>query len=138
MKDDQRKGETVKPFNDKQSYELLMMLLGEKWQTMDRRGVLRQSEITAATTLLTKIGGLALAIQQAAILILNPDIGGSTIAGCLEVFNSNSMRLPQRPHGEERTGMVHALDTLWNMSFSVLSQNARSFLSVLAMLSPGK
>ena len=112
MKDSQRRGDTVKPFNEKQSYELLMQLLGEQWQSLDRRGLLRGSEIAAAKTLLDKIGGLALAIQQAAILILNPDIGGSTISAALELFNSNSKRLPQRPHGEERSEMIHGITHL--------------------------
>jgi hypothetical protein len=136
MKDNQRKGDTVKPFNDQQSFDLLMLLLGEYWQNLHTRGLLRQSEINAAKTLLKKIGGLALAIQQASILINNPDIGGATIAGALELFNSNAQRLPERPD-TERSEMIHALDTLWNMNFSILTPNARSLLSVLAMLSPG-
>lgn len=138
MKDANRRGDTVRPFSPQQSYELLMQLLGEKWQLAERRGTLPKSEINAAKTLLGKIGGLALAIQQAAVLINNPEIGGSTIGGALELFNSNSRRLPERPVGEERSEMIHSLDTLWNMSFSALTGPAREFLSVLAMLSPGK
>ena len=111
-----------------------MILLGEQWQNR----LLRQSEITAAKTLLKKLGGLALAIQQATVLINNPEIGGSTISGALELFNSNAYRLPERPDTEARSEMVHALDTLWNMNFSILSPNARNLLSVSAMLSPGK
>lgn len=109
-----------------------MLLLGEQWQSR----LLRQAEITAAKTLLKKLGGLALAIHQAAILINNPEIGGSTISGALELFNSNAQRLPPRPD-TTRTEMIHALDTLWNMNFSILTPNARNLLSVLAMLSPG-
>ena len=133
VKDKQRSGDTVKPFNEQQSFDLLMLLLGEKWQSR----LLRQSEITAAKTLLKKLGGLALAIQQAAVLIDNPAIGGSTITGALELFNSNTQRLPPRPD-TDRTEIVHALDTLWNMNFSILSPNARNLLSVLSMLSPGR
>jgi hypothetical protein len=110
-----------------------MLLLGEKWQNR----LLPQSEITAAKTLLKKLGGLALGIQQAAVLINNPEIGGSTICGALELFNSNAQRLPERPDTEQRSEMIHALDTLWNMNFSILTPNARNLLSVLAMLSPG-
>jgi hypothetical protein len=136
MKDNQRKGDTVKPFNDQQSFDLLMVLLGERWQDLYKRGLLRPSEVNAAKTLLKKIGGLALGIQQASILINNPDIGGQTIAGTLEIFNSSSQRLPERPESE-RSEMIHALDTLWNINFSILNPNARNLLSVLAMLSPG-
>ena len=136
MKDNHRKGDTVKPFNEPQSYEFLMLLLEEKWQNMHKRGLLRQSEVNAAKTLLKKTGGLALAIHQVSILINNLDIGGSTIAGALELFNSNARRLPERPE-LEGSEMIHALDTLWNINFSVLSPNARDLLSVLAMLSPG-
>lgn len=134
IKDNQRRGDTVKPFNEQQSFDLLILLLGEQWQNR----LLRPAEITAAKTLLRKLGGLALAIQQAAVLINNPEIGGSTISGALELFNSNAQRLPERPDTETRSEMVHALDTLWNMNFSILSPNARNLLSVLAMLSPGK
>lgn len=136
MKDSQRKGDTVKPFNDQQSFDLLMVLLGEKWQNQYSRGLLRTTEITAAKTLLKKIGGLALAIQQAAVLINNPNIGCENIAGALELFNSNAQRLPERPD-TDRSEMVHALDTLWNMNFNILTPNARNLLSVLSMLSPG-
>jgi hypothetical protein len=122
----------VKPFNAQQSFDLLMLLLGEHWQNRP----LCQSEINAAMSLLKRLGGLPLAIQQAAVLINNPEIGGSSISGALEIFNENSQRLPPRPNSE-RSEMVHALDTLWNINFSILGTNARNLLSVLAMLSPG-
>jgi hypothetical protein len=77
-----------------------------------------------------------LAIQQAAVSIMNPDIGGETIAGTLEVFESNFQSLPEGPD-KERLEMIRALDALWNMNFSILTPNARNLLSVLAMLSPG-
>ena len=53
IKDKQRKGDTVKPFNEQQSFDLLMLLLGEQWQSRTTR-LLRQAEITAAKTLLKK------------------------------------------------------------------------------------
>jgi hypothetical protein len=135
MNDGNRRGDTVRPFTPPQDYELLMRLLGEKWQVAERRGILPRSEINAAKTLLSTLGGLALAIQQAAVLINTSATG--TIGGLLELFNSNSQRLPERPVGKDRSPMIHALDTLWNMSFTALTQNAKDFLSVLAMLSPG-
>jgi hypothetical protein len=137
MKDSKRKGDTIRPLDDQHSFDLLMLLLGEHWQDLYKQGLLPQSEINAAKTLLKKIGGLVLAIQQASILISNPKIGGSTIAGTLDIFNSSAQRLPERPD-TERSEMIHTLDTLWNMNFSILTPNARNLLSVLAMLSPGK
>ena len=113
-----------------------MLLLGENWQNLYQQGLLHQSEINAAKTLLKKLGGLVLAIQQAALLINDPNIGDATIAGTLGIFNSNAQRLPERPD-TERSEIIHALDTLWNMNFSMLTPNARNLLSVLAMLSPG-
>ena len=79
---------------------------------------------------------LALAIQQAANLILNPSIGGSTIVTTYELFKENLRSLPERQSGE-RSEIVHSLDTLWNMTFSSLTRNARDLLSVLSLLSPG-
>jgi hypothetical protein len=136
MKDSKRKGSTIRPLSEQESFDLLMLLLGEHWQNLYKEGLLPQSEINAARTLVKKISGLVLAIQQASILINNPNIGGETIAGTLETFNSNAQRLPERPDGE-RSEMIHTLDTLWNMNFSILTPNTRNLLSVLAMLSPG-
>jgi hypothetical protein len=135
VKDGQRKGNTIKPLNEQQSLDVLMLLLGEHWQNPYKQGLLHHSEINAAKTLLKKIGGLVLAIQQASVLINNPDIGGATIAGTLVIFNRNVQRLPERPDAESE--MTHTFDTLWNMIFSILTPNARNLLSVLAMLSPG-
>jgi len=47
------------------------------------------------------------------------------------------MILPPRPSGE-RSVLVHSLDTLWNMTFSNLTRNARDLLSVLSLLAPGQ
>jgi hypothetical protein len=59
MKDNKRKGDTVKPFNDKQSWHLLMKLLGSDWQDLDRRGIIKVSEERAAKGLLKSIGGVS-------------------------------------------------------------------------------
>jgi hypothetical protein len=59
MKDNQRKGDTVKPFSDKQSWDLLMKLLGKDWQDLDRRGLIKVSEERAAKDLLRSIGGVS-------------------------------------------------------------------------------
>ena len=135
MKDSQRRGETVKPFNEQQSWALLMQLLGEDWKALDKEGRIRVSEEQAAKQFLSKLGGLALAIQQAAILINNSEIGGHTINSTYEEFKDTAQNLPPRQSGE-RSELIHSLDTLWNMTFKSLSRNARDFLSVLSLLSP--
>ena len=58
MNDSGRKGDTVKPFNDKQGWHLLMKLLGDPWQDQDRRGLLKHSEDIAARELLLELGGV--------------------------------------------------------------------------------
>lgn len=136
MRDSKRKGDTIKPLSEEQSFDLLMLLLGERWQNLYKQGLLHQSEISAAKTILTETGGLMLAIQQAAVSINNPDIGGESIAETLEVFNSKVKRLPERPY-KEQSEIIPALDALWNMNLSILTPSARDLLSVLAMLSPG-
>jgi hypothetical protein len=79
-KDILRRGHTIKIFDPDQSWELLLQLLGGDWRKRERQNLIGTSEVTAAKALLGKIGGLALAIQQAAQLINNSDIGGGTIA----------------------------------------------------------
>jgi hypothetical protein len=135
-KDMHRRGDTVKPFDSKQSWELLLQLLGEDWKRMDREGKFPQSEVTAAKNLLERLEGLALAIQQAAILIKDSDVGGPTISKTLETFKERIRTLPER-FSSERSPAEKALDALWDMSFSSLSSNARTLLGVLAWLSPG-
>jgi hypothetical protein len=132
-----RKGDTIKPFDTKQSWELLLQFLGEDWKRMDREGKILQSEINSAKALLERLEGLALAIQQAANLIRDSDVGGPTIAKTLEVFKARARSLPER-FSSVRGTAEKALDALWDMSFGVLTRNARILLGVLAWLSPGK
>jgi hypothetical protein len=79
---------------------------------------------------------LALAIEQAAELIRNPEIGNQTISATYEKYKKDKERLTDRP-GRPRSEGVKSLDTLWNMTFGQLSRNARELLKVLALLSPG-
>jgi hypothetical protein len=60
MNDAQRKGETVKPFNENQSWDLLMKLLGPEWQDLDRKGLIKVSEEAAARELLKSLGGVSI------------------------------------------------------------------------------
>jgi hypothetical protein len=86
--------------------------------------------------MLERLGGLALAIQQAAILIKNPEIGGPTISKTYEMFKEKSRTLPER-HVSDRSSTEKPLDALWDMTFNSLRKNARVLLGVLAWLSPG-
>jgi hypothetical protein len=132
-----RAGNTVKPFDPKQSWDLLLQLLGDDWKKLEEEGKLRPSEVTAAKNILTKLEGLALAIQQAAVLIKNPQIGGPTIAKTYDMFNEKIRTLPVR-HSAPRSSTEKALDALWDMMFTSLSKNARMLLGVLSWLSPGQ
>jgi hypothetical protein len=59
MKDSQRRGETVKPFNENQSWDLLMQLLGDDWKSLDKQGSMKVSEEIAARAFLSKLGGVS-------------------------------------------------------------------------------
>lgn len=135
-KDMKRKGETIKPFDAKQSWDLLLQLLGEDWQKRDRENRIPQSEITAAKNMLDKLEGLALAIQQAAQLIKSPGIVSPSIAKTYEAFKEKIRTLPER-HSSVRSSAERALDALWDMIFTSLSRNGRALLGVMAWLSPG-
>lgn len=56
--DAQRRGDTVKPFNDRQAWNLLMKLLGPEWEELDRKGLIKGSEESAAKELLRSLGGV--------------------------------------------------------------------------------
>ncbi len=131
-----RRGDTVKPFDSKQSWELLLQLLGPEWQLAVREGEIPQSEISAAKSLLEMLEGLPLAIQEAANLIKDDKIGGPTISKTFEIFKERIRTLPER-YSSPRSSTERALDALWDMSFSLLSKNAGALLGILAWLSRG-
>lgn len=135
-KDLERKGATIKPFDPEQSWDLLIQLLGDEWRKMDQENRIEPSEVASAKALLGKLGGLALAIQQAAQLIDNSDIGGPTITKTYEEFEKRLRTLPER-HQSKRSESEKSLDALWDMIFKALTPNARVLLGVLAWLSPG-
>lgn len=135
-KDEERKGDTVKQFTARQSWELLLELLGDEWKKADKEGTIPQSEIIAAKNMLEQLEGLALAIQQAAIMIKNPNIGGPTIAKTYERFKERMKTLPPR-HSSPRSASEVPLDALWDMTFSSLRPHARTLLGVFSWLSPG-
>jgi hypothetical protein len=136
MKDDDRKGETIKPFDPIQSFDLLCQFLGEDMRDLQQKRLIKKSEMDAAKEFLARLEGLALAIQQAAILIKNEKIGGPTIASTFELFKEHARNLPPRQAGS-RSDTYHSLDALWDMNFRLLHNDARQLLSVLSLLSPG-
>ncbi|KAH6690764.1 P-loop containing nucleoside triphosphate hydrolase protein [Leptodontidium sp. MPI-SDFR-AT-0119] len=133
--DAQRHGDTIKPFNDRQSWDLFMKLLGPTWQQKDKDGHIKGQEEKAAKAFLQNFGGLAIAIQQAAQLVNNESIGGLTIASTLEAFKEHFKSFQPR-HIHPRSAMESALDSLWDMSFNQLTRNGKDLLSVLSLLSP--
>jgi hypothetical protein len=58
MKDSNRKGETIKLFNDKESWDLLVRLMGDAWTQAERSGQLKDADYQAARDWLEKLGGL--------------------------------------------------------------------------------
>jgi hypothetical protein len=135
--DGQRKGSTIKPFSLQESWNLLLQLLGDDWKKDDREGRIPQTEVVAAKNILAELEGLALAIQQAAILIRDSTTGGPTISKTFELFKEGMRTLPPQ-YRSERSASETALDALWDMSFRALSPNARTLLGVMGWLSPGK
>lgn len=145
FEDDQRQGETVPLFTEEESHWSLMAQLGPEWEAahFGSQNVMCEVEKAAARTLLEKTGGLPLAINHAARLILNTSIGmkraggrgDDTIHGFLELFGESSERLPPRQSGN-RHPLIKSLDTIWSIAFDALSSEARAILSVLALVSP--
>lgn len=58
MKDSNRKGETIKPFNEQESWDLLVRLMGDAWTKAEQSGQLRPADYKAAKEWLGKLGGL--------------------------------------------------------------------------------
>jgi hypothetical protein len=57
--DAHRKGCTIKPFSDRQSWKLLMKLLGPEWVEQDKEGLIKGTEERAAVELLRYLGGVS-------------------------------------------------------------------------------
>jgi hypothetical protein len=58
MKDVNRKGETVKPFNEHESWDLLVLLLGDIWNDAEKSGQLTPADMQAAKSWVKKLEGL--------------------------------------------------------------------------------
>lgn len=131
-----RNGDTIKPFDATQSWDVLLQLLDNNWGGLYPNKMIPHLETIAGKNMLEKLEGLGLAIQQAANLIRDPDIGGPTIAMTFDCFQKRIRDLPER-YSSMRSSAERALDALWDMVFTTLSEDALSLLRVLAWLSPG-
>ena len=58
--DAQRHADTIKPFTERQSWELFMKFLGPTWQQKDKDGRMNGVEEKAARTLLKRFGGVSI------------------------------------------------------------------------------
>ncbi|KAH9205993.1 P-loop containing nucleoside triphosphate hydrolase protein, partial [Leptodontidium sp. 2 PMI_412] len=132
-KDMCRGGETVKQFDEEQSWGLLLKMLGEGWKKKFESPV----EVEAAKSMLRQLEGLALGIQQTAVLVKDPEIGGASIEEAYRKFRDRIDTLPER-HLSKRSTSEKALDALWDITFNTLTPEARVLIGVLAWLSPGK
>lgn len=58
MKDANRKGETIKTFNENESWDLLVQLMGNEWIEAEKSGQVSPDDHQAAKEWLKKLGGL--------------------------------------------------------------------------------
>jgi hypothetical protein len=131
-----RASETIRVFSVDERWDFLMQLLGDEWQNNHLGGDRGYLEKIAAKTLMKKLGGLALAISQAAALVLERRIiGDNSIVTLIRLFETKGRRLPSRQIGHRDT-LVHALDTVLSIALDALTPNARSLLGVFTLLSP--
>jgi hypothetical protein len=134
--DEYRNGITVPLFNQQERWDLLMKLLGLRWQNAHLEGQAGALEREAGTRLMASLGGLTLAIVQAASLIKETRVtSDQSIRTLLKLFEDSRAKLPPRQISH-RDNLIHALDTVWSIALNTLSPNARSLLSVLSLLAP--
>jgi hypothetical protein len=134
--DELRNGETVPLFDPQERWDLLMRLLGPKWQNDHLGGPDGDLERQAATKLMDSLGGLSLAIVQAATLIKDDRVGGDTSLQTFHsLFEKARIKLPVRQVAS-RDKLTHCLDTVWSIALNALSRNARNLLAVLSLLAP--
>ncbi|PVH73594.1 hypothetical protein DL98DRAFT_594860 [Cadophora sp. DSE1049] len=135
IRDTNRQGQTVKPLDPKQSWDLLLDLLGDHWKALEIRREIPELEIAAVKSMIKQLEGLPLTIEEAATLITNDTLGGRTIARTYEAFKDRIRSLPERL-SIFRSVSERAPDPLWDITFKGLSRNARTLIGVLTWLSP--
>ncbi|OKL62715.1 hypothetical protein UA08_01361 [Talaromyces atroroseus] len=91
-------------------------------------------EYEKALEISVRLSGHALAISQMAALIL---VKGLSLEKFLVMYDKHSKRMHRdRKNGWKYPGYNHAIDTVWELSFSELDQDARTCLGILSFLMP--
>lgn len=91
------------------------------------------SELVVAREVTNMLGGLPLALNQMAALI---NARNWSISEFEAMYIKNDRRLhKQKKNGWKYLGYEHALDTVWDISFNSLGNEARACLGVLSFLS---
>ena len=140
FEDEHRKGETVDLFDDQEREQLLLTLLGAKWQAehLGDGEMLSAVEHAAIKTLLRETRGLPIAIHQATKLIKDEVINrGQTVRRFMDMFRDQFKTLPRRQHSD-RDALIKALDTVWAISFDTLTKAAKTILQCISFLGPDR
>ena len=91
-------------------------------------------EYEKALEISTRLSGHALAISQMAALIL---VKRLSLEKFLTMYDKHSKRLHrERKNGWTYPGYEHAIDTVWELSFNTLEEDARKCLGILSFLMP--
>lgn len=118
-------GLEVNEFNVDEGAEFLIQMAPK------RRTVAGES--TAARDVAAELGGLPLALNQMAALV---NARGCSIQDFNALYTKHQRRLhKERKSGWKYLGYEHALDTVWELSFTNLGEEARAILGVLSFFS---
>ncbi len=140
FEDEHRQGETVELFDDREREQLFLTLLGAKWKAehLGDDEMLSAIEHAAIKTLLRETGGLPIAIHQATKLIKDEEINsGQTVRRFMDMFRDKFRTLPRRQHSD-RDPLIKALDTVWAISFDILTKPAKTILQCISFLAPDR
>ncbi|KAI1458139.1 hypothetical protein F4805DRAFT_474585 [Annulohypoxylon moriforme] len=92
-----------------------------------------ENEVAVAHQVSNELGGLPLALNQMAALI---NARNYTICEFYSMYTKHKQNLhTQKKSGWRWFGYQHGLDTVWEISFTVLGNNARACLGVLSFFS---
>ncbi|KAF2106247.1 P-loop containing nucleoside triphosphate hydrolase protein, partial [Lophiotrema nucula] len=117
----------------------------EPFSTEDGAGILEhllqahndsEAERQARLDLSLRLNGHALAISQMAALINAKHMSVASFVPYYDKYTRKIHR--ERKAGWKYVGYNHALDTVWLLSFGALSQQARTCLSIFALLDPDR
>ncbi|KAF2753267.1 hypothetical protein EJ05DRAFT_504920 [Pseudovirgaria hyperparasitica] len=117
-------GVEVSEFEPKEGAEFLI-------HTTPRRRRM-DGEFSAAHQIASNLGGLPLALNQMAALI---NARNYSLADFSALYSRNSQRLhKEKRNGYKYLGYNYSLDTVWELSFNALGDEARACLGVLSFL----